>query len=512
MTESSAVRVRFAPSPTGYLHVGGVRTALFNLLFARNKGGSFILRFEDTDLDRSREELVRPMIDTFKWLGIQWDEGPEVGGPHGPYFQSQRLGFYREQADKLLDEEKAYRCYCTVDELAEMRAEAQARGGSFRYPGRCRNLTAAEREKLEAEGRSPVIRLKTPDTGEVIVNDAIHGEVVFPTDAFDDFIIIRSDGIPTYNFAVVLDDHAMGITHILRADEHLSNTPRQILVYEAFGYEQPVFAHVPIVLAPDRAKLSKRHDGVAVDEFRQKGFLPEAILNYLVLLGWSPGDGREILSMDEMIAAFTLHRVSRTPAIYDVDKMIWMNGQYLRSLPIDRIVAEARPRLAEAGYIPAGESDGRGTPGAHLHERAGDPAWTARVIDAVRQRVRTLDELVKGSSYFFLRDLEGYDEAGVKRRFLKDGVAELLSEAAARLSSLEIYNEETIEEAYRQLCSEKGIGTGKLFHGTRLAISGITVGPGLFEIMDLLGRETCVRRLNEAVEFIEAKHAEAGAT
>lgn len=510
MIESSAVRVRFAPSPTGYLHVGGVRTALFNLLFARSKGGAFILRFEDTDLDRSREELVRPMIDTFKWLGFEWDEGPDVGGPHGPYFQSQRLDFYREQAEKLLQEDKAYRCYCTVEELAEMRAEAQSRGGSFRYPGRCRNLTPADREKLEAEGRAPVIRLKTPDTGEVVVKDAIHGEVVFPTDAFDDFIIIRSDGIPTYNFAVVLDDNAMGITHILRADEHLSNTPRQILVYEAFGYDMPVFGHVPIVLAPDRAKLSKRHDGVAVDEFREKGFMPEAILNYLVLLGWSPGDGREILSMDEMIESFSLQRVSRTAAVYDVDKMTWMNGQYLRSLPLERIVAEVSPRLIEAGYI--GNGPGSDDRPAALHEKSGDSEWVARVIDAVRQRVRTLDELVKGSSYFFLQDLDGYDEAGVKRRFMRDGVAELLAEAAERLAVLDSFTEETIEQAYRDLCSEKGIGTGMLFHGTRLAISGITVGPGLFEIMELLGRETCVRRLNDAVEFIAAKHAEAGAT
>lgn len=487
------VRVRFAPSPTGYLHVGGARTALFNWLFARRHGGAFILRFEDTDVERSREELVAPMLETLRWLGLEWDEGPEVGGPVGPYFQSQRLDLYREAAARLEEAGRAYRCYCTPEELAAKREEAQRQGRSFRYPGTCRNLTPEERTAKEGEGLPYALRLVTPDSGEVVVKDLIHGDVTFPQDSFDDFIIMRRDGIPTYNFAVVVDDHLMGITHVIRADEHLSNTPRQILAYEALGHEPPAFAHVPMVLAPDRSKLSKRHGAVAVEEFRQAGYRPEAIINYLALLGWSPGDDREIMPVDEMVSLFSLERVSRTAAVYDVAKLAWMNGQYLRLLPLEEIVAAALPWFKEKGLDV--EEDPR----------------LPRIVDAVRQRVRTLAELADNSVYFF-RDVEEYDPEGVRKRFDPPGTDELLLLAAEKLRDLTPFNEETIEKVYRDLCQEQGIGTGRLFHPTRLALTGRTVGPSLFEIMALLGREACVDRLERAAAFIKERAGGPGAS
>lgn len=489
---SNNTRVRFAPSPTGYLHIGGARTALFNWLFARKTGGTFILRIEDTDQDRSRDDLVQPLLDSMRWLGLNWDEGPEVGGEYGPYFQSQRRSLHVEAAQRLVDEGKAYRCYCTQEELAQMRQEARERGQVFRYTGRCRHLTPEEIAQREEQGLPYVIRVVGPSPdGEITVNDLIHGPVTFANTELDDFIIMKSDGSPTYNFACVVDDYSMAISHVLRAEEHLSNTPRQLYLYELLGYQPPAFGHVPMVLAPDRAKLSKRHGAVAVEEFRQAGYLPEAILNYIALLGWSPGDDREIMSISEMIDAFSLERISRTPAIYDVEKMTWMNGQHLRAADLDRIFAMALPKFQEASYVAA-----EPTPEELDYARA--------VVDSVRSRVRTVDEIVDAATYFF-KDVDEYDPAGVKKRFAKPGVAGLLRKAAQVLAEVEPFDEQTTEAAYRQLCEELGIGTGALFHPTRLALSGRTMGPSLFEIIALLGRDRCVERLNRAADYIEAE-------
>lgn len=492
----AAVRVRYAPSPTGFLHIGGARTALFNWLFARRHGGVFVVRVEDTDVDRSREDLVAPLLDGLRWLGLDWDEGPGVGGPHGPYFQSQRLELYQAEARRLLEAGRAYRCYCTVEELEAMRQEARRRGeASFRYPGRCRDLSPAECAAREREGRVPVIRFKAPGRGETVVQDLIHGEVRFDHQVIDDFILIKSDGTPTYNFAAVVDDHAMRITHVIRGDDHLSNTPRQVLLCEALGYPVPRFAHVPLILGPDRSKLSKRRHGdlVAVDTFRQRGFFPEAVRNYLALLGWSPGDGREILSTEELIEAFDLGRVHKAAAVYDVEKMAWMNGHYMRTLPLDRVAGEALPRLVAAGLVrePLGEAE---------------RAYVWRVVDLVRQRVRTLEELVEASRYFFA-DVDGYDPEGVRKRFGRPGVAEVLEAARAALERVEPFEAPRIEQAFRDLCQRLGIGTGELFHPVRLAVTGRTVGPGLFELMELVGRERCLERIDRAVAFIRAGHA-----
>ncbi|MDI3299684.1 MAG: glutamate--tRNA ligase, partial [Bacillota bacterium] len=328
---SSGVRVRFAPSPTGYLHLGGARTALFNWLFARHHGGSFILRIEDTDRQRSSEASVRAITEGLRWLGLDWDEGPEAGGAFGPYFQSQRQQGYRQAAASLLERGLAYPCYCTAEELELRRKQALAEGRAPRYDRRCLRLSAAERERLEREGRRPALRLLAPDEGVTVVHDLVRGDVEFENAAvMDDFVIMKSDGFPTYNFAAVVDDAAMRVTHVLRAEEHLSNTPKQLAVYRALGLEPPAFGHLPMILAPDRSKLSKRHGAIAVEEFRERGYLPEAMVNYLALLGWSPGDEEEFFTREELVARFDLDRVGRQPAVYDVEKLTWMNAHYLR--------------------------------------------------------------------------------------------------------------------------------------------------------------------------------------
>ncbi|NLZ52622.1 MAG: glutamate--tRNA ligase, partial [Thermoanaerobacteraceae bacterium] len=327
---SEKVRVRFAPSPTGSLHIGGARTALFNLLYARHNNGTFVLRIEDTDTERSTEESAAQIILSLKWLGLDWDEGPEKGGDFGPYFQSQRLELYKKEVERLLAEGKAYRCYCTPEELAQRREAALKAGRPPKYDGCCRNLTPEQIEKFEAEGRKYTIRLKMPQEGHTEVDDLIRGRVVFENSVLDDFIIVKSNGIPTYNFACVIDDNAMKITHIIRAEEHLSNTPKQIQVYLGLGYDIPKFAHVPMILAPDRSKLSKRHGATSVEEFKDQGYLAESIINYLTLLGWSPEGTEEIFEMDKAVKEFTLERVNKTAAIYDVKKLTWINGHYMR--------------------------------------------------------------------------------------------------------------------------------------------------------------------------------------
>ncbi|MGI9860280.1 glutamate--tRNA ligase [Moorella naiadis] len=482
------VRVRFAPSPTGSLHIGGARTALFNWLFARHHQGAFVLRIDDTDTERSTEVSYKEILAAMNWLGLDWDEGPEKGGQFGPYLQSQRLEIYRREAARLLNKGKAYLCYCTVEELAERRKHAQAEGRPPMYDRRCRYLTLADRTRLEQEGRQPVIRLAVPETSSTVVRDLIRGEVTFENETIDDFIIFKSNGMPTYNFATVVDDHLMHISHIIRAEEHLSNTPKQILVYQALGYELPAFAHVPMILAPDRSKLSKRHGATSVEEYRDEGYLPEAIINYLALLGWSPEGEEEIFPLEEMVARFSLERVSKNAAIYDTKKLTWINGHYLREGDLDRITRLALLFLQAKGLLPdpLPEQD-------YVHVRA--------IVGAVRDRVKTLAEVADAASYFFT-EVTSYDEKGVRKYFVKPGVATLLEEAREELGALPEFNARMAEEAYRNLAERKRLSTGQLFHPTRLAISGRTMGPGLFEIMELLGRETVLERLHQAARWI----------
>jgi len=345
------LRVRFAPSPTGPFHIGGARSALFNWLLARKEGGKFVLRIEDTDLERSTKASEENIKEALRWLGIDWDEGVDVGGPYGPYRQTERLGLYREYTDKLLTSGHAYYCYCTEDELEAERQRQLAKGETPRYGGHCRSLTAADRERLAAEGRKPTVRFRVPEGQAIVFNDLVRGTVSFDSAGIGDFVIVKSDGIPVYNYAVVLDDALMRITHVIRAEEHLSNTPRQIVIYQALGLPLPEFGHISLILGKDRAKMSKRHGATAVEQYRNLGYLPAALVNFLALLGWAPEGEEEIFSREELIAKFSLDRVAKNPAVFDVDKLNWLNAHYLRQAGPAVITELALPHLEAAGYI-----------------------------------------------------------------------------------------------------------------------------------------------------------------
>lgn len=484
----SEVRVRFAPSPTGYLHIGGARTALFNWLFARKMGGKLILRIEDTDVARLKEDSVSQILTSLKWLGINWDEGPEVGGDYGPYYQSERFDIYRKYCQQLVDEGKAYYCFCAPEELEAQREKQRQAKQPFRYARTCRDLTPEEVKARIDAGASYSVRLKIPAEGSVVVHDLIHGDVTFNMDQYDDFVIMKSNGIPTYNFAVVIDDHLMGMTHVMRAEEHLSNTPKQLLVYQAFGWEPPKFGHMSMILAPDRSKLSKRHGATSVEEFRSQGFVAEAIVNYLTLLGWGPGDEREIFSLQDTVELFELEQMSKKAAIYDTKKLTWMNGQYLSELPLEKIIPEVKPFFVKDGYV--------------------DEAWFAeneeyfaRLVDTVRVRVKTLQEIADASDYFF-KDVESYDEKGVAKHFKPEAV-DLLEQCIAAVEADSVYSLETTEAAYNKIAADNNLALGKVIHPTRLALTGRTVSPGMFDVMVLLGKEKTLARLHKAVEFIK---------
>ncbi|ORX23463.1 glutamate--tRNA ligase [Thermoanaerobacterium sp. PSU-2] len=473
------VRVRFAPSPTGNLHIGGARTALFNWLFARHNNGKLILRVDDTDLERSTGDSMKAILDGLKWLGIDWDEGP--------VYQSKRLELYKKYADELVRQGKAYYCFCTKEELDVMRSEAQKAGKPPMYTGKCRNLSPDEVKKYIDEGKKYVVRLKVPKEGKTVVHDIIRGDVEFDNSTFDDFIIMKSDNMPTYNFATVIDDYEMKISHVIRGEEHLSNTPKQILIYEALGFEKPEFAHVSMILAPDRSKLSKRHGATSVQEFRDLGYLPEAIINYITLLGWVPSDGEEVFTTEKSVREFTLDRVSKNPAIYDTKKLTWLNGIYIRDCDVDRLTKEVIPFLISKGLI--GDEY--------------DYDYIKKIVSAVREREKTLSEIADAMSYYFVDDFS-YDEKGVKKYFEKDGVENILREAVEALKTVDDFNLIETENAYRDLIERLNIKSGDLFHPTRLAISGRTFGPGLFDIMELLGKEKTVERIEKAIKYIES--------
>jgi len=484
----SEVRVRFAPSPTGYLHIGGARTALFNWLFAKSKGGKLILRIEDTDIARLKEDSVSQILTSLKWLGLKWDEGPEVGGMFGPYTQSERLEIYKKYCDQLVSEGKAYRCFCTPEDLEEERARQRAAKQPFRYARTCRELTEEECEKRIAAGEKYSVRLKIPVEGHIIVHDLIHGDVDFDLTQFDDFVIMKSNGLPTYNFAVVIDDHLMKLTHVFRAEEHLSNTPKQLLMYDALGWQPPVFGHMPMILAPDRSKLSKRHGATSVEEFRSQGYLAPAIVNYLTLLGWAPKDEQEVISKEEAVKQFDMADMSKKAAIYDTKKLTWLNGQYLNSLPLEKILPEAKPFFVKAGLVTEDWFD------AHAE-------YFARLVDTVRVRVKTLVEVADAASYFF-RDFEDYDEKGVRKIFKPETVG-LLQATRDGLAALSEFTLQNTEEVYHKIADANGVGFGKIIQPSRLALTGRTVSPGLFDVLVLLGKEKSLERLDKAIAFVK---------
>ncbi len=473
---SEQVRVRFAPSPTGHLHVGGARTALFNWLFAKHHGGSFVLRIEDTDTARSTREAEAAVLEDLAWLGLDWDEGPDVGGDYGPYRQSERLEIYREHVEILLAEGKAFRCYCTDDELAAKRKVALASGRAPHYDGTCRNLTEAERRAREAEGRAPSVRLLGP-ARDVVVDDLVRGRVTFAKDMVGDFVIMRSNGRPTYNFAVVVDDALMRVTHVIRAEEHLPNTMRQLLVYEALGFAPPSFAHVSLIVDKDRSKLSKRRGAVSVAEFREQGYLPDALVNYLALLGWSPLDGEEFRSRESLIEEFDLARVSSSPAAFDEDKLKWLNARRIREEPIGSLVRAARPFLSARGMSEP------------------DDARIGRMLELVRGGVTTLAELPDAIAFFFDDGLMFETEA---ERVLADGAARSVLEALRNAMEEDGFSltSEGFKDVLRDLAESLGLGNRRVFMAVRAALTGRTHGPPIGDVAALLGRERVLTRLS----------------
>lgn len=486
----SDVRVRFAPSPTGFLHVGGARTALFNYLFAQHHEGAFILRIEDTDLERSTEAAIGAILNSLRWLGLEWDEGPEVGGSMGPYFQTERLELYEEFAERLVEQERAYYCYCTPEELKQRRQKQRERGEVPRYDRRCLDLTQSERKQFEEEGRARALRFRAPTQETVTVTDVVHGQIEFdPREAVDDFVIIKSDGTPTYNYAVVVDDHLMNITHVIRGDDHLSNTPKQVALYEALELECPVFAHLPMVLGPDKKRLSKRHGPTSVQEYRDKGYLPEAMTNYLSLLGWSLDDETEVFDMETAAGVFELEQVNKNPAVFDEEKLKWMNGLYIRELEVDEFYEKGLPFLVEAELVTA-------DPPAEEEQRI------KRILAAVQDRVKLLSELPFHTEYFFVEP-EEYNEKGVNKHLSKPGRSELIRQARNSLAELETWDRESIEATVRGLMDELDVSGGDMIHPLRIATTGRTFSPGAFLTLELIGQEAVVRRLDRAVKFIE---------
>ena len=460
---ASQIRVRFAPSPTGHLHVGGARTALFNWLYARHHGGRFILRIEDTDRSRSTDENIRFIEDALTWLGLDWDEGPPAAG----YRQTERLAIYREHADRLLAVGRAYYCDCSPQQLDAERRQAEARKETFRYSGRCRSrgLTAG------------ALRLRIPDDGTTVVNDLIHGPVAFEHRQLDDWILVRTDGTPTYNFCVVVDDVTMGITHVIRGNDHLSNTPKQILCYEAFGYPVPEMAHVSMILGADRHRLSKRHGATSVQAFREAGILPEAMVNYLARLGWSHGD-QEIFSRDELIRLFDIKDVASSGAVFDQAKLEWLNQEYMKRMDDARLAELAAPFVERAG-LPA----------------PADLTWLARVVGTLKERARTLVELVEVGRFYFAPP-ERYDDKAAQK-FLTTVGAERLDRLVERLTTVD-FTPEALEAAYRELAAALGIKLVDLAQLSRLAVTGGTASPPIFDVLAILGRDETLARLRRA--------------
>jgi glutamyl-tRNA synthetase len=480
-------RVRFAPSPTGHLHIGGARTALFNYLFARHTGGAFVLRIEDTDLERSTSEAVRHIIDGLRWLKLDWDEGPEAAGDHGPYFQTERLDIYKKYADQLLSAGKAYRCFCTPDELAAKREAAQKQSLPPKYDKTCREADQAVAAARVDSGEACVIRFAMPETGEIVINDLVKGEVRFQAGLLDDFVIMKSDGMPTYNFAAVVDDYTMEITHILRGDDHISNTPRQILLYEALDFSPlPEFAHMSMTLGPDGARLSKRHGATAVIEYKEQGYLPDAVANYIALLGWSPGTTQEVFSHDELIKEFSLERVGRSANIFDMDKLNWMNGEYIRKTPLDEFVNMCLPFLQAAGIV-----------GKDLS--AEEAAYLKAVLALEQERLKVLTESPDAASFFFTEEFP-YDESAWTKIMTQEHVPLYLKDLKNELETIESFDAESLEALLRKMAEERGIKNAQAFHPLRVSVSGRMQGPSLFHMAEVLGRERVLARLSRAID------------
>ena len=482
----SNVRVRIAPSPSGFLHIGTAKTAVFNWLYARQQGGAFILRLEDTDAERSSDEFVHAMCEGFRWLGIDWDEGPPFGdvpekGDYGPYRQSERIAVYQKEVLRLLDEGKAYKCFCSKEKLDAERERARAEKRPPRYNGACRDATP---EEIEAKGGAPyVVRFKVED-GYTEIDDLVQGKVRSHNREFDDFIIQKPNGFPTFHLAVVVDDGLMKITHVLRGDDHLTNATRHVMLFKALGYPLPYFAHLPMVLDENRKKYSKRLHGANVLDWRADGYLPETIFNYVVLLGWTPGDDRELFTREELIDCFSIERLGQSAARFDMKKLQWLNGQHIRRLSVDDLFQRVKPILEQAGF--------------ELSDRS--PEWLRQMTAICQEKIRTLNEIVPYTDFFFAEPAE-YEEKAVRKHWQKEDAVARLQRLRDIMAGLDAWSTERLKAAYEALVEETGENLGAFIHPTRLALTGKSVGPGLFELAELLGKETCLARMDRAIAY-----------
>jgi glutamyl-tRNA synthetase len=474
-----APRLRFAPSPTGYLHVGGARTALFNWLYARQTGGTFILRIEDTDAGRSSDEMVQGILDGLRWLGLDWDEGPEAGGPHQPYFQSQRLDRYRELARDLLARGRAYRCFCTPDEIRQRREAGEAEGKGWKYDRRCAALTPHDIQARVDAASPHALRFLVPE-GTTSFEDVVHGRIEFANADIEDFVVLRSDGYPTYHLSVVADDVDMEVTQVVRGDDHISNTPKHVLIFTALERDVPLFAHVPLILGTDKKRLSKRHGATSVMEYARQGFLPEALFNFLALLGWSPGNDREIFDKGDLIEAFSLGGISGGNAVFNPEKLEWFNQQHIQRLPAEELAKRIEPLLRERGIW------------RDAFEGADRP-WLLSLIELLKPRAKRLHDFADETPYLFT-DAIAFDDAAVAKHLAGDARS-LLVDLAERIAPSQPFDSATLEAATRALAAERGLKVGALIHPARVALTGRSVSPVLFEVMELLGREATLKRL-----------------
>ena len=488
------IRVRFAPSPTGYLHIGGVRTALFNYLFARHNGGKFILRIEDTDRERSTEESIKQIIEGMKWIGFDWDEGP--------YRQTERQEIYQEHVERLLKEGKAYRCYCTSEELEERRKVALSKREKPKYDGRCRELTLPDVPPLSRGGvlgddKPYAVRFKTPKEGKTVFTDLLREEVIFDNSELDDLIILRSDKTPTYNFCVVVDDATMNITHVIRGDDHLANTPRQIHLYRGLGYPLPQFAHLSMILGSDKSRLSKRHGATSILAYRDMGYLPEAMINYLVRLGWSHGD-QEIFSRDELIKYFSLENINKSAAVFNPEKLLWVNSHYIKTENPLRLAKELKPLLIAEKLIPPHPPLEKGGRGDLITDEE-----IAKVIPLLQERSKTLIEMAKGMEFYFINDIK-YDEKA-KEKLFTPSIKPVLKKLIEMIEKIEDFSHASIEGIFNKLVEEFNIKLGQIAQPVRLALTGKTVSPGIFEVISVLGKERVIDRLKTAIHHIDGK-------
>ena len=478
-------KVRFAPSPTGPFHIGGARSALFNWLVARNKNGKFLVRVEDTDLARSTRESEEDIKAALKWLGLNWDEGIDVGGENGPYRQTERLDIYHKEIQRLLDEGKAYYCYCTEEELEESRTQQLAEGKTPVYNDHCRSLTEEEIAKYKESGRKPVIRLRVPKEGVFAFDDMVRGHVTFQAAGVGDFIIMKSDGIPVYNFAVVVDDALMNITHVIRAEEHLSNTPRQIAIYQALGYDIPKFGHISLILGSDHKKMSKRHGATSVDEYRKMGYLSDAVVNYLALLGWAPKGEQEIFTREELIEQFSMKRVSANDAVFDIEKLNWINFQYMKQLSPEELLELTLPFIINAGYITGPLSDEK-------------KEWLKKVVWFVRDHLYYGAQTPENIKIFF-EELSATTDEEMLDIMNRETSKMIIKSFAEKLSDLDTFNESSIKDVFSNLMKESGIKGKAAFEPVRIALTGEIHGPGLYTLIELFGKEKTIQRLKSSL-------------